>query len=286
MDPRVKPEDDGGEAWVSGRCSGAASGCVALNSAFSFAVEGRRRFPARATVRQTVRCFSLNFSSGVILGLDPRTHSRMRRRPRRPSSGDVNASHPLIFQQNPLPISPPSPTVPTMPLIPPSDTPQGVAARRGRRGAWGDDAKPHAPGLRKMVSLRRHGGNGGMSDRSCRFMPRTARRACLCGTQGDGDWRMRRHRPPAWRKAGRWRHLPRSAKACAPDVKRHCPFRKPAKDTAFSILAERPESRAKTAERGAGRCHLNIFQSRQLPAPRPTSFDTRCARTRVRHRMP
>ncbi len=61
---------------------------------------------------------------------------------------------------------------------------------------WGRDAEPHAPGLRKVVSLRRHGGNDGVSDRSRRFMPQTARRMCLCGTQGGRDWRMRRHCPP------------------------------------------------------------------------------------------
>ena len=47
-----------------------------------------------------------------------------------------------------------------------------------------------------MVSLRRHGGSDGVSDRSRRFMPQMARRMCLCGTQGGRDWRMRRHRPP------------------------------------------------------------------------------------------
>jgi hypothetical protein len=95
--------------------------------------EGRRGFPADPAVRQTVRCFSLDFSSGVILGLDPRTHSRMRRRPRRPSSGDVNASHPLIFQQNPLPISPPSPTMPT--ILPSRPRIHRKALRRGGVGA-------------------------------------------------------------------------------------------------------------------------------------------------------
>ncbi len=79
---------------------------------------------------------------------------------------------------------------------PVTDTLPGVTARRDRRGVWGRDARPHAPGLRKMVSLRRHGGSDGVSDRSHCFMPQTARRMCLCGTQGGRDWRMRRHRPP------------------------------------------------------------------------------------------
>jgi hypothetical protein len=58
--------------------------------------------------------FFPRISSGVILGLDPRTHSRMPHRPHCPSSGDVNASRPLISLPNPLPISPPSSTMPTI----------------------------------------------------------------------------------------------------------------------------------------------------------------------------
>ena len=46
-----------------------------------------------------------------------------------------------------------------------ADTPGGVPARRNRRGSWGKDATPHAPGPRKMVSLRRHGGNRRVTDR-------------------------------------------------------------------------------------------------------------------------
>lgn len=46
-----------------------------------------------------------------------------------------------------------------------ADTPGGVPARLNRRGSWGKDAKPHAPGPRKMVSLRRHGGNRRVTDR-------------------------------------------------------------------------------------------------------------------------
>lgn len=46
-----------------------------------------------------------------------------------------------------------------------ADTLGGVPARRNRRGSWGKDATPHAPGPRKMVSLRRHGGNRRVTDR-------------------------------------------------------------------------------------------------------------------------
>jgi len=57
----------------------------------------------------------------------------MRRRPHRASSGDVNASRPLIFQHNPAPISPPSSTAPTMPPSRPRI--HRKALRRGGVGA-------------------------------------------------------------------------------------------------------------------------------------------------------
>ena len=43
---------------------------------------------------------------------------------------------------------------------PATDTLPGVAAGRGRRLLCGKDVNLHRKGLRKMVSLRRHGGNG------------------------------------------------------------------------------------------------------------------------------
>ena len=127
----------------------------------------------------------------VILGLDPRIH-----RPGTPSLPDKTPSH------FPRPLNPclqsPHPVTDTLP---------GVAVRRGRRFWFGTDVSPCQKGLRKMVSLRRHGGSGGVSDQPCRFTPRTARRACLCGTQGGWVWRMRRHRPPGCGLSGRgaWR---------------------------------------------------------------------------------
>jgi hypothetical protein len=111
---------------------------------------------------------------------------------------------------------------------PVADTLQGVAARRARRRVWGKDAKSHAPGLRKVVSLRRHGGSDGISDRSCRFAPRTARRMCLCGIQGGWIWRMRRHRLPGWNAPGEPHALPSGRHGARPDVKTGGPFRKPA----------------------------------------------------------
>ena len=157
-------------------------------------------------------------------------------------------------------------------LHPAADTPQGVAARRDRRGAWGKDAKPHAPGLRKVVSLRRHGGSGRMSDRSCRFTPRTARRMCLCGTQGgwtggcvgivrrDGKQSVGGDASVRCRQGARCR----DAKRTSHPGNRRATSSAPA-------FAEGPKSQAKTAERGAEGCHY-IFHSRQLSAPRPMLF--------------
>ncbi len=65
-------------------------------------------------------------------------------------------------------------------FVPPSDTLPGVAARRGRRRMQGDDANPRIRGLRKMVSLRRHGRSGQDTDQSARFRcpKERAGRAC------------------------------------------------------------------------------------------------------------
>ena len=89
----------------------------------------------------------------VILGLDPRIH-----RPGTPSLPDKTPSH------FPRPLNPclqsPHPVTDTLP---------GVAVRRGRRFWFGTDVSPCRKGLRKMVSLRRHGGSDRVSDRPFRF---------------------------------------------------------------------------------------------------------------------
>jgi len=72
--------------------------------------------------------------------------------------------------------------------IPPSDTLPGVAVRRDRRLVQGDDANPFIGGLRKMVSLRRHGRSGEATDRPSRFgCPKErAGRACAAHRVADG----------------------------------------------------------------------------------------------------
>lgn len=72
--------------------------------------------------------------------------------------------------------------------IPPSDTLPGVAVRRDRRLMQGDDANPGIGGLRKMVSLRRHGRSGQVTDRpSCFRCPKErAGRACAAHRVANG----------------------------------------------------------------------------------------------------
>jgi hypothetical protein len=70
----------------------------------------------------------------------------------------------------------------------PSDTLPGVAVRRDRRRVQGDDADPGIGGLRKMVSLRRHGRSGQDTDQPSRFRCPKARagRACAAHRVADG----------------------------------------------------------------------------------------------------
>ena len=72
--------------------------------------------------------------------------------------------------------------------IPPSDTLPGVAVRRDRRLVQGDDADPGIRGLRKMVSLRRHGRSGEATVKPCRLRCPKARagRACAAHRVADG----------------------------------------------------------------------------------------------------
>ncbi|TCN41512.1 hypothetical protein EV665_113101 [Shinella granuli] len=151
-----------------------------------------------------------------------------------------------------------------MPIIlhPAADTPRGVVARRGRRGAWGEDAEPHAPGLRKMVSLRRHGGSGGRRTEPSVSRPeRRAGRACAA------------HKGAGLADAS-------ASSAGMKTVRKGLPFRPPSPRRAMAdaktengllpetdgkrppgpAFAEGPKSRAKTAERGAERRHTYIFR--------------------------
>ncbi len=188
--------------------------------------EGTRRFPSTeqcgiGDVASRSRPFLLASSSGS-------------------TRGSTRHGTPSLPGKTP----PPFPRPPNLCLQSPhpaTDTLQGVAARRGRRGAGGEDAEPLAPGLRKMVPLRRHGGSGRASDQPFRFTPRTARRACLCGTQGGRRRRMRRHRPPGWVPSGR-KPLPSVSPWSAGRMqKRKGPCRKPASNIPVFCLCRGTE---------------------------------------------
>ncbi len=105
-----------------------------------------------------------------------------------------------------------------------------------------------------------------VSDRPFRFMPRTARRACLCGTQGGRDWRMRRHRPPEWKGPEGDPFRPHRLACAAGD---NGPDRSGNRrqTSTVPVLAEGPKSRAQTAERGAERCHVLTFKRGSFSAP-------------------
>jgi hypothetical protein len=147
--------------------------------------------------------------------------------------------------------------------VPSSDTPQGVAARRDRRRAWRKDARLHGRGPRKMASLRRRGRE--RRRRTGRLFPCPHRAPGVpvrhTGWRDSAVWRpgvckdpvraarvedgadrqsWLRHREPEYVHDA----LPEEGHATVPT--------NPA-------IAERPKSRIKTAERGAGRRHIPLL---------------------------
>ena len=132
---------------------------------------------------------------------------------------------------------------------PVADRLSGVAARRGRRFGWRKDVRRHPEGSAEtgLPPATRE------KRRACRTDPAvftpTGRRMCLCGTQGGGRAS----------RGVRGVFPVRAAQVAATSL------------STIPAFAERSKSQAKTAERGAGRCHIKLFQTRQLPAPRPTS---------------
>ena len=157
---------------------------------------------------------------------------------------------------------------------PAADTLQGVAARRGRRFGCGKDVSLHRKGPRKMVSLRRHGGSGGASDRPFASRPeRRAGRACAAhkgdGTGGCVGIVRRKESSPG-------SSLPvRFAKACGRMQKRRCSLPETGENHPRSRpFTERSKSRAETAERGAGRCHTKYFRCGSFQRPVRMLFET------------
>ena len=156
---------------------------------------------------------------------------------------------------------------PAHPCLQSSHPAEGYAARRGsqagsalavREGRRPSPEGPAENGLPPATRGKRQG-----IGPPCRFTPRTARRMCLCGTQGgwlggcvgivrrDGSSPERRQTP--FRRQGPQGEVLRGEKSDRPIPEtggRH---------PRIAAFAEGPESQAKTAERGAERCHIYFF---------------------------
>ena len=146
---------------------------------------------------------------------------------------------------------------------PVADRLSGVAARRGRRFGWRKDVRRHPEGSAEtgLPPATRE------KRRACRtdpavFQPNRA---------PDVPVRHARRRASiAWRPRG----FPRFAR---------CRWRRPT--VTIPAFAERSKSQAKTAERGAGRCHIKLFQTRHRRRPvRPPELTFRTGRRFLRGR--
>ena len=131
---------------------------------------------------------------------------------------------------------------------PVTDRLSGVAARRGRRFGWRKDVRRHPEGSAEtgLPPATRE------KRRACRtdpavFQPNRA---------PDVPVRHARRRASIARRL-RGLSPVRAAQVAATSL------------STIPAFAERSKSQAKTAERGAGRCHIKLLQTRQLPAPRP-----------------
>ena len=133
---------------------------------------------------------------------------------------------------------------------PVADRLSGVAARRGRRFGWRKDVRRHPEGpCGNWSPSGDRGQAAGLSDRSCR-LPAQQGAGCACAARKEaGEHRV----------ASAGFSPVRTMQVAATSL------------STIPAFAERSKSQAKTAERGAGRCHIKLPKTRQLPAPRPTS---------------
>jgi hypothetical protein len=124
--------------------------------------------------------------------------------------------------------------------------------------------------VRELVSLRRHGGNGGALDRSCRFISGHERRACLCGTQGNRRLASAARGPAGSFPSGKFVRCGRRQEV-----------------PPFGFCRE-SGSRAKTVERGAERCQFlpNPCGSFQRPDRFDRQFNFTTGHNRPRGRKP
>ena len=163
-----------------------------------------------------------------------------------------------------------------MPTIahPAVDTLQGVAARRGRRFRCGRDVILHRRGLRKMASLRRHGGSGRVSDHNpCASCPeRRAGRVCAAHKgAGDGGCvgivRREGHRP----EGNPFR--PRRHGVRCGIVQTERPFPETGETRPPLPPLQRDRSRGQKPPNGAPEGAAYNIQSRQLRRPVRMLFD-------------
>ena len=162
--------------------------------------------------------------------------------------------------------------------IPPSDTLPGVAVRRDRRLVQGDDANPGIGGLRKMVSLRRHGRSGEATDWPCRLRCPKARagRACAAHRVADGmvspDVPNVRPVPRTFPGTGKRNSEAPAAAGCSVADNSVRPGSIRPDEHHSGAPPQRDPSRRQKPLNGALKGATYSTHSRQPPAPRPSVF--------------
>ena len=129
---------------------------------------------------------------------------------------------------------------------PVADRLSGVAARRGRRfGGWDDVHHSFEGPCGNWSPSGDKGEAAGLSDRSCR-LPAQQGAGCACAARKEaGEHRV----------ASAGLSPVRAAQVAATSL------------STIPAFAERSKSQAKTAERGAGRCHIKLLQTRHHRRP-------------------
>ncbi len=160
--------------------------------------------------------------------------------------------------------------------IPPSDTLPGVAVRRDRRLVQGDDANPGIGGLRKMLSLRRHGRSGEATVKPSRFgCPKErAGRACAAYRVANGmvspEEPKARPSPRTFPGTGKRTSEAPAAAGWSVADKLVRPGSIQSNEHHFSQPPQRDPSRRHKPLNGVLKGAIYSTLSRQLPAPRPS----------------
>ena len=142
---------------------------------------------------------------------------------------------------------------------PVADRLSGVAARRGRRFGWRKDVRRHPEGSAETgLPPATRGQAAGLSDRSCR-LPAQQGAGCACAARKEaGEHRV----------ASAGLSPVRAAQVAATSL------------STIPAFAERSKSQAKTAERGAGRCHIKLLQTRHHRRPVRPAHDAPTGKAR------